>query len=364
MPEPDSGRTNRFYTAEFFTACSRSLSPGGVLALRLRGAENLWTPLATRRLAAIHRALRGAFDDVMVLPGTSHVLVASRGPLVRDPDEIATRLRRRDLRARLVTPAYATYLLSNDRFREMDQALSTAVTPANTDARPVCYPYTLLLWLSRFAPSLGRAEIPDLRPARLLTDPRGWLALAVVAGAAAVVRRRGLARRAALVGAVACAGMVIETVLLLDYQTRSGALYRDLGALLTAFMAGLAAGSAWLDRRTRRAGAGKAGPWLVIALAALASAIAALLETGHVLGLVPVAILLAATGFVVAALFAWAAAVAHPDPRVPIAPLYAADLAGGCLGSLGAALALVPLAGLPGAVELLAPLLLAAAILA
>ena len=47
--------------------------------------------------------------------------------------------------------------------------------------------------------------------------------------------------------------MLLETVLLLAYQARSGALYERLGVLLTAFMAGLAVGarSARIDSSRR-----------------------------------------------------------------------------------------------------------------
>ena len=44
------------------------------------------------------------------------------------------------------------------------------------------------------------------------------------------------------------AGMVLESVLILNYQTASGALFQDLGVLLTMFMAGLATGALAVDR--------------------------------------------------------------------------------------------------------------------
>ena len=42
--------------------------------------------------------------------------------------------------------------------------------------------------------------------------------------------------------------MLLETVLLLAYQSQSGALYEHLGLLLLAFMLGLAAGAALVSR--------------------------------------------------------------------------------------------------------------------
>jgi hypothetical protein len=79
MPEPSSGQTNRFYTRELFASCVRRLAPDGVLGFRLRGAENLWTPPLARRTASIHRALAGVFDDVLLLPGSALIVLATGG---------------------------------------------------------------------------------------------------------------------------------------------------------------------------------------------------------------------------------------------------------------------------------------------
>jgi len=56
-PEPSSGRDNRFYTREFFKSCAQALAPGGVVALRLSGGQNVWTPMRLGQIAGIQRAL-------------------------------------------------------------------------------------------------------------------------------------------------------------------------------------------------------------------------------------------------------------------------------------------------------------------
>ena len=63
-------------------------------------------------------------------------------------------------------------------------------------------------------------------------------------------------------------------------------------------------------------------------------------------GLLATAGLLLGAGFMVAAVFSYAALSTGGDRRAVIAPLYAADLAGGCLGSVAAGLVLVPVLGL------------------
>ena len=363
MPEPESGRTNRYYTREFFAACAAHLAPGGVLALRLRSAENLWTPALARRTASIHRALCGAFPATVVLPGTTNLLLASRAPLVRDPAVLGARLEARRLEARLVTPAYVRYLYTNDRFAGI--ARSMAVTPAraNRDARPICYQTTMMLWLARFFPALGRLDLPDPGGAALARSPWAWAAAVVLAGGFLLARRRATLRRALLAATAGFAGMLLEAALLLRYQTRSGVLYQDLGVLLMAFMGGLALGAWALDRLLRRAGrAGWTGAVTFAALAALGLVCAALLRGGAAGGLAGTAALLFAGGFLVAAAFAYAVLDGAPDGRTVIGPVYAADLLGGGAGSLVAGLAAIPMLGLP-ATAALAAVAAAAAIL-
>jgi len=69
MPEPASGRSNRFYTREFFADCAARLRHGGIVAVRLPAAENFWTPAMINRTASIRRALSSIFPETLVLPG-------------------------------------------------------------------------------------------------------------------------------------------------------------------------------------------------------------------------------------------------------------------------------------------------------
>ena len=77
MPEPTSGQADRFYTKEFFELCAAKLNPGGILAFRLRSAENIWTLPLTRRTVSICRALETVFPEILFLPGQTNVVTAS-----------------------------------------------------------------------------------------------------------------------------------------------------------------------------------------------------------------------------------------------------------------------------------------------
>lgn len=355
MPEPASGQANRFYTREFFEDCRRHLSPEGVLGLRLRSAENLWTPALARRNASIHRALKSVFADVLVLPGTTNVLIASRAPLARDPAVLVARWEQRGAQARLVSPAWLRYQLTNDRVGEIAGVLERTRAPVNTDTRPICYQYTLILWLSRFFPVIGMLDLPGPGPGQWSWLEMGAAAVALLAVLLFARRRRAPCRRALLVAAVGFIGMVLEGALILGYQVRRGVLFQDLGLLLTAFMAGLWLGSLLLDRlaggAASRTGAGPgrtAGVALLGGTAALSLLAAFVLFAGGGAGLPATFLLLLAAGFLVGGVFAWVSLQGGRDQAAVISPLYAADLLGGCVGSLAAGLFLLPVLGLPG----------------
>ncbi len=352
--QPTSGQSNRFYTAEFFAECRQRLAGGGIVAFRLDMPENVVTPLVALRAASILAAARSVFAFVEVLPGTSALVVASGRPLPGRADALIDRWQSRGLSTRLVTPAYLKYLFENDR-REALRRLLTDGTPPNSDARPIAYQVAAGTWLARFFPGLlgigGRgAKAPRHTDApRHTVDPRA-LAAGVVAVLFALSRWRRGARTALLAGVAGFSGMMLETVLLLAYQARSGALFERLGVLLMAFMAGLAVG-AWsvgrlLSRPSRPPDARLVTAALLSASAMLGVLTVALVASGTPMRLALTGALLFCVGVTVAGVFACAADSSAAEEGAGSGRLYGADLAGGALGSIVAGLALVPMAGL------------------
>jgi spermidine synthase len=330
-PGPESGRANRVYTADFFRDCARRLAPRGVLALRLKGAENAWPPALLLRTASVVGALRAAFADVVVLPGDTLHLLASAAPLPRDPEVLVERLLARGIEARLVRPAWLRWRYGDDRGPELLALLRAAPAAVNTDARPACYLYSLLAGLARLSPSLQALDPGPLTASR---TPLGVVAAGLL-GLVLVARRQPRAARPACVALASAAGMLLQTALLLHEQSRRGALFGDLGLLLGASMAGLATGAALAAARPLR---GSAAALLAVALG-----------TGLALpaspGLTVSLVLLFASGAALAAVVAGCLAAAEDHE---VARLWAADLLGGALGALAAGLLLVPLQGLAG----------------
>lgn len=364
MPEPASGQANRFYTREFFEQCAARLNPGGILAFRLRSAENLWSPQLARRNGSIFRALASVFPETVVLPGVTNLFIASPAPLERNPEILGGRLAEKNLPARMVTPPYVRYLYTNDRFSRVAEVLAKSPAPVNSDARPVCYQYTIAIWLSKFFPALAQLDLsPSGRAGKYM------LLFSVAAIILLLLARRKLAlRRMALAGIAGFLGMVTETLVILQYQVHHGVLYQNIGILLMAFMGGLALGAfateAYLRNhsgnipRLRRTGMGLSGGFVLANLLFAAGFGAEMLR-----GLLSAAILLGIAGFLVAGIFSLASLYRVENRQAVISPLYSADLAGGCAGSILASLVLIPLAGLAGSAYLTAAMAAAAALL-
>jgi spermidine synthase len=350
LPEPSTGRANRHYTAEFFARCAASLSDDGVLAIRLRTAENLWTPRQAHRAAAVHAALATAFTDIIVLPGADTVFLASNAPLERDAEVLAARFRRANPPTQFASAAWLTWRYTNDRTAQAERLLRQANVPANRDLRPTCYADAIMLDLARVVPGVGWRPLPDL--SRWL-----WLVLAALIVPAVLSRPRPALSRAWFAGYAGLAGMGLEIVIVLHDQTVRGVLYQDLGLLLTLFMVGLAAGALTGQTYAQRPNQRWRWPVLVAALSGWSCAMAFALERGAS-GLIFSGASLLVTGVLVALIFAAAAAAVRDDAG----PVYAADVLGGGIGGVVTSLLLVPFAGLPVACLVIAALGLPAAV--
>lgn len=336
ISEPASGAGNRFFTVEFFRLCAAHLSGNGVLALRLPSSETVWTPQLARRNGSVRAALGAAFPDILAIPGASDILIASRGRLLCDPAELAARFRERAIAARVVTPQSLAYLLRPDRAARVETLLREAGAEPNSDARPIGYQQTVLLWLGMFFPAGG------LSPAVL----RGVAGVSAASGAAwlAAARLFPALRRPTIAAAGSFCAMIVESAVLLRFQAESGALYGQIGLLLTGFMGGLSAGAFAFGRFAsgREVGRGT-GAALLGSLGLLALLVAS--AGGRAFGPAGSTAMLAAAGALSGALFGYAGRAPLEGRGAGVAGIYAADLVGGCVGSLLAGVLLIPLFG-------------------
>ncbi|MEJ2614553.1 MAG: hypothetical protein P8Z35_06330, partial [Ignavibacteriaceae bacterium] len=238
MPEPMSVQNNRFYTREFFSQCAKVLSEKGILSFQIRSSENLWTSQLTERNKAIYAALRSSFGNVLILPGVTNTFIASKSNLITDTKFLIDRFIERKLQTKLVSTQYINYIFSNDRFSGIQKLLSGKVRDINTDLKPVCFRYTMTMWLSKFFPNMMNSGYLSYKISNLNKNILMIISVIILIILFITGRKYFRLGRIILVFGAGFIGMITETVLIILYQIENGILYRDIGLLLMMFMLG------------------------------------------------------------------------------------------------------------------------------
>ncbi len=367
LPEPQNAQLNRYYTREFFAVVSRHLNPQGVFSFSLTGAEVSLHPLRAAYLALAYHTLKRVFKEVLVFPGERARFFASSTPglLVADPQRLMERLSARGLNLQYVREYYLLYDLSQPRLESLRRLLSQQPEEINTDLNPRCYFYDLTLNSAQEGLPLKEMllTLKRLPPFSL------WAALAlIILLPVLVVRQRPACRYLYQVVVMGLGTMSLEIVVLILYQIHLGYLYRQLGILIAAFMVGMALGGAVGVRLAERPRAAKCllaalqGGLAVLALflVMLMPKISGLAyPTWLTLAQIGFALALAGAGFAGGGIFALSAALwaqAQPDSATKGGFLYAADLLGATLGTLGVSLLVLPVWGILPALYLVAAL--------
>jgi spermidine synthase len=225
LPDPSTLQLNRFYTAEFFSEVRKALAPNGVLGFGLGHYANYVGPELARLLASVHKTLKTAFPEMLIIPGSRVFFVASDAPLHAN---IIERMARHGISAQFVSASYLEAIWSADRRADMERAVSVAA-PLNTDFKPTLCTEHLRHWLSQFGMRLGPVQV---------------VLVATLIFCVARMRAIPLVVFASGYGASA-----LQVVLLVAHQMLFGSVYQQVALILTAFMAGLAVG-AWLANRS------------------------------------------------------------------------------------------------------------------
>jgi spermidine synthase len=365
MPEPSSGQNNRFYTKEFYALCNKRLNKNGIVALRLRSAENLWTNQMILRNASIYNALKSTFKDAAALPGTNCILTASNSYIEKNPLVLTERFIDRKINTKLISPQYIKYIYTNDRYSQIADILSNkspgmygdsaSVLEVNSDLRPICYEYNTAIWLSKFFPN-----IDWFNPNTNLNSGNNYfdffvknkfilISLSCILLFFLTARFNISLRRILLVFTAGFSGMILEAMIILCYQTASGILFQNIGILLAAFMSGMAAGSYLIDKI--KIGNDKIyrniGRVIILILSLINFSFNIIISGNLLSGIIGAALFLFSAGFLTAGIFAFVSLYRVKDQQGVIVSLYSADLAGGSIGSLAAILLLIPFLGFP-----------------
>jgi spermidine synthase len=350
MPEPMSAQNNRFYTQEFFKQCYEALTKVGVIAFKIRSSENIWTRQLTERNAGIYNAVKSSFGNVLVLPGVTNIFIASSSKIITDPNLLIERFNSRNLETKLVTPQYINYIFTNDRFAEIQTLLSSKPHGINSDLQPVCYSYTISIWLSKFFPNLAYSENPLIKIINLKNSLMIFIIVILFIGTVIITRKFIGLRRFVFVFLAGVIGMTLEIILILLYQNKNGILYRDIGILLMMFMIGLSLGAYIVDRifvkmKNQFKGNRILGISLLLGFVVLTFFVYIFLKADLITNIFFISAALLLDGIFVSGIFSFVSLYKVENQQAVISQLYTADLVGGSLGSLLASLILIPVFG-------------------
>ncbi|MCX7681122.1 MAG: hypothetical protein N2508_04000 [Anaerolineae bacterium] len=363
LPYPSTLQLNRLYTVEFFETVSTFVAEEGVVVVVAPGTGTYLSHGLRSLNLSLYTALSKAFAHVHVIPGEVTLWLASPGlELESIPlSALETRWKERNIPTRLVNTEYLHYTFRRDRLEWFWHSLRMGhPVKANEDLHPTGLLYGLLYWSELFSPYLSGylTALTRLRVVHLIWPVLAvtglFLALSALPGRAHV-GRRATAVVSLAVGTTGFIGMAFDLLIIFAFQTFYGYVYRQIGLLVTAFMAGLSLGGWWMTRRLTRTVRG--GAWL-IRLEALIVAYLAVLPLALILvhsaqrdtpgwaqwillGLNAGAGLLVGLEFPLAHTL-----IAGTRTGGTAGIIYAADLVGACLGAIAVSGALLPALGL------------------
>lgn len=327
VPDPVTAQINRYYTVEFLRQLKMKLNAEAVVSFSLLPSVDYQGAEARLLSSIMNNTLRTAFKNVLIVPGLRNYYLASDAPL---DIEITRRIEQRHIANSYVNSSYVDDLSLRQRSDAMVRDLSGR-TVLNRDFAPIAYYRQLMYWLSslQFSPWI----------------PGGVLIVLL----ALVTAKLNTISFGLFTGGFAASSM--ELLLLISFQILYGYVYQATGLIITLFMAGLAAGSFYGQKRSRPFGVpGFIGTQCAIGVYCLLLPIVLLILKGAHLGDFIIHAIFVLLTFAVAALvglqFSIASALRRGKIESVASELYSIDLIGSAIGALVVSTFLVPLLGI------------------
>jgi len=260
LPDATTSVLNRYYTLEFYSQVKESLTPDGVLAVRVAGGENIMGTELINLGASTKRTLEKVpFSQLVLIPGEDTWFIASDSEdLTGAPGTLRDRFATIKGGADVFPPVALLSVYLPGRAAAALENYSGADLPErlliNRDSRPLTHLYSLLL-----AAKQSGAPITKLVKHLALAGPLAFFIPVLVFVALRVIYILKTARPAPktseqssfgagfdstfLVFSAGWAAIGVVISLMYIYQTRFGSLYLNIGVISSVFMVGLTAGA-------------------------------------------------------------------------------------------------------------------------
>jgi spermidine synthase len=252
LPDPHTAQLGRFFTFEFFGMIKSILKKDGIFSFRVSSAENYISQELGLYLSSLYRTLKLNFAEVVVLPGSNNVFLASnrKGILFESWQKLVERLKERKISTKFVNEHFLPDRLSSMRVEYLKNNITSEASRINYDLKPISYFYNTILWSKQFK-SIEKPVflfLSKIKPFWFICV----IALIFVLGFSACLVSRSRLSNLAL-SAIFTAGFTsifLEIIILLSFQIFYGYIYSKVGIILTLFMLGLAFGAFLIQKRT------------------------------------------------------------------------------------------------------------------
>ena len=350
--DPSTAALNRYFTREFMKLCRSRLDKTGVLCMKVSCSESFMRSELRALNASIHKTIKKAFIDVVVVPGTSNYYFASnsKGILSADPRLLANRWASNKARTRYFDASVIRHTLSADKMRSVQEAVKfDRSTKVNTDFRPTSYIYSILTWLS-YSPNIFMLAIKRMMDIAFIN----LLAFIFIAGVAIKVASSGITpfKNAAvpiMIGILGFCAMTLQLVSLYSFQAFYGSVYSMIGLLTAVFMSGLSLGSYTTSTRAKGWNIEGLLSILTITVMIFTVFLTAAPGLGYMLSAFIIPLFMFIFAFISGSIFPLAVGryrTAGLEASAGI--IYGADLMGGAISAVFSSLTLLPSYGLIG----------------
>ncbi|MHC4566168.1 MAG: spermine/spermidine synthase domain-containing protein, partial [Planctomycetota bacterium] len=252
LPDATSSVLSRYYSLEFYRLVKKSLTPGGVLAVRIAGGENIMGTELVNLGASTKLTLESVFSKLVLVPGEDTWFIASDSQeITGEPGTLRDRFASVEGGPGVFNPDALLSVYLPDRAASALKSYSDADLPeeflSNRDERPLTHLFSLLL-------AAKQSGAPAARLIKLLV-PAGPLPflipvlIYVFLRSIYIFRSPEKGERSGfdsnfLVFSAGAVGIGAVIVLMYLYQTHFGSLYLHIGIVSSLFMAGAAGGAA------------------------------------------------------------------------------------------------------------------------
>ncbi len=241
LPEPQTLYYSRYYSTEFYQLVQHRLSPRGIFFFSIRSSENYLNQPLARYVQLLHHTLKQVFPETFILPGDNNYFFASPDRSLQHlPDTLLAHLQHTAYPVRYLNPAYLRYQFSAERIHSFQEQLNRIAPPTpNHDFNLQAYLYHSFVWGTINAPIMNRIlywlKQHRTTMALLLLI---WVVVIQFTGQKNITFNR--LNKLFFIGALS---MVLEIVLLLEFEILFGNLYYQIAFVIGGFMLGLALGT-------------------------------------------------------------------------------------------------------------------------